>query len=262
MMRLLVPVLDRVPENQLKVFGEAVQDLFRYGLTQPDRADVSPDGVKARVRQWGEISGRRQTVRARLLGVAAIVAGTVAGFVIGIPLAQESLPDILQPSVLGAVLGAGGGWFLGRFIRQSSGYHDGMMQVFVNERLTPITPAMATAQVELWVPKALLAFRAHEWRYSNGRPYLWLRLPYGVRLLEAVDGTISVLTLANDEHRALDAAVYSQRSVNRMISDSGLDFAEIDNPGEEGNPMLEMVLPYVPAVVMVGIGVLVVMLNS
>ena len=262
-MSQLAPVLDRIPANQLRVFGEAVDDLFRYNLTQPTHGDASPEGVKARVRQWGEISGRRQTVRARLLGIAAIVAGAVAGFVLGIPLTQESVPDIFQPSVFGAALGAGGGWFLGRFIRQSSGYHDGMMQVFVNERLTPIPRGeMVTAQAELWVPKALLAWRAHVWRYSNGRPYMWLRLPFGVRLLEAVEGTLSVLTLANDEYRAMDAAVYSQRSVNRMISDSGLDFAEIDNPGEEGNPMIELLLPYVPAVIMVGIGMLVVMMNA
>ena len=141
------------------------------------------------------------------------------------------------------------------------GFHDGMMLVIVNERRSVIRTQMVTGQVEAWIPKALLFWRANDWRYRSGKPYLWLMLPYGDRIQDKLKGTLDYLRLPNDPHRAKDAAVYAQRSWNRMISDSALDFMDIDK-GETDDNRLKEYLPWLSAVGIVGTGILLVLLTG
>ena len=89
------------------------------------------------------------------------------------------------------------------------------MLVVANERRSPIRRQLVTGQSRAWIPKALLFWRSHEWRYNNGRPYLWLMLPATKRIEETLKTTLDYLQLPNDPYRAKDAAVYAQRSWNR-----------------------------------------------
>ena len=136
-----------------------------------------------------------------------------------------------------------------------------MMLVVVNERRSIIRREMVTGQVEVWIPKALLFWRSHDWRYLNGKPYLWLQLPYGTRIQNTLKSTLDYLRLPNDPHRAKDAAVYARRSWNRMISDSALDFADIDK-GETDDSRVKELLPWISAGSFLSAGVLLVLLTG
>ena len=99
------------------------------------------------------------------------------------------------------------------------GFTGGMMQVYLQERLSPINYTMATKHAWIWVPKALLHFRSHEWRYHAGQPYMWLMLPHRAQLSPETARTPVVLLLPNDPYRSKSSAVYAQRGLNRLVSE-------------------------------------------
>ena len=209
-------VIERLDPKQRPTFYEALADLDKYNLMQPETAMSNRAGATARRRQASAIAG---------------------GFV----------------SMFGSVKA---------LLNVGDAYKGGMMQIYVNERRSVIRPEMVTVTVGLWGPKALLDWRAHEWRYKDGLPYLWLMLPPGKRIHEAPLSTVLVMFLPDDPYRAHDAAVYAQRTINRMVSDNALDFADVDEGGEqETNRLLEM-SPYLLSAGIVIAGFLVVLLNS
>ena len=238
---------------------EAFTDIDNYNLLQPTQAVGA--GVQARRRQWNHIAGG-QAGKANLwwigLGLAAgAVAGLIAGLQVPSPPLTIEIP--MSPALALALAPVGG--YIGHLLSGSGAYHQGMMQVIVNERRSLIRPEMVTGQVEAWIPKALLFWRSHEWRYRDGRPYLWLQLTAGKRIPE-LKTTLDYLFLGNDLYRAKDAAVYAQRSWNRMISDSALDFADVDEGDTEGDNRLKELLPYFLAGGIVLGGILLVIMTA
>ena len=216
-------------------------------------------GAEARRRQWNAVAGGRAG-RPNLAFVAGgVVAGAIAGAIFG--QLDLPLPEAFPTSLALAALLAPAGGYGGHMFSSSNAFQQGMMLVHVNERRSVIRPEMVTGQAEAWVPKALLAWRAHEWRYQDGRPYMWLQLAPGDRIEEQLHGTADYLFLANDLHRAKDAAVYAQRSWNRKISDSALDYADVDE-GEEGKDnLLQELAPYLIAGVISLLGFLMVIMT-
>ena len=221
-----------VSEDHHSTVLEAFEDLGRFNLLQPNQAMTGGKGVQARRRQWNRMAGGREGRPNPVWIGAGLAFGAVGGLIasLQVPAFSEYVP---MPLLLAAVLAPVGG-YVGHIFSSSGAYHQGMMLVVANERRSLIRPEMVTGQVEAWIPKALLSWRSHEWRYRDGRPYLWLQLPGGQRIEEELRGTLDYLRLPNDLHRAKDAAVYAQRSWNRMISDTALDFADVDE-GDDGS---------------------------
>ena len=249
-----------VSPDHWPIFLEAVSDLWRYNLLQPALAVASRDGVAARRRQWHRMTGGRAGRPNHHLVVAGAAVGLVVGAILGLAIPADVLP-IISPPVLTGLAGIPIGGYLAHLFGSQGAYHEGMMLVVVNERRSIITPEMVTGQVEAWIPKALLAWRAHEWRYTEGRPYMWLQLPPGEQIHARLKSTLDYLLLPNDLYRAKDAAVYALRSWNRMISDCALDCADVDE-GEDaaGGPLKEL-MPFLVAGCIVLAGILLVLLT-
>ncbi len=192
-----------------------------------------------------------------------VAAGAVAGLVIGAILGLAVPADLLiiSPAVLAGLAGIPVGGYLAHLLGSQGAYHEGMMLVVVNERRSIITPEMVTGQAEAWIPKALLAWRAHEWRYTEGRPYMWLQLRPGEQIHDRLKSTLDYLLLRNDLYRATDAAVYALRSWNRMISDCALDFAQVDEGEDADGGPLKDLLPFLLAGGIVLAGILLVILT-
>ena len=230
------------------VWLESWANLWRYNLLQPEQATSGP-GAAVRRKEWNRLAGGRSGgVKWGYLAAGA-AAGFLAGLVFGLLVPYPGASVLL--GLIGAALGGYGGHLMSR----TGSYHDGMILIVANERRSRIRKEMVTAESRIWVPKALVAFRAQDWRYVKGRPYLWLRLPYGVRVHEALTGTVSYLGLENDFYRAKDAAVYAQRAWNRMIAQNGDDYEVLDEPVEEPNKIAEFG-PWIGAGVILIAGVL------
>ena len=255
-----VPLND-MPPRQREVFLEAVADLGKYNLTQPSRATGATNAIKARRQQLDMISGGRAAKGSNLLivGIGGFV-GLCAGAIVGLSLPENILGGM--GLVFAAVVGTVGGAWLATKIGSQSGYHDVMIRTIANERLSPIIPEKVTGRSVIWIPKALVAWRAEDWRYVNGKPYLWLQLPHGVAIHDALQTTLDYITLENDLYRATNAAVYAQRNRNRMISDSADRFQESDTKDEQPEHPLKELLPYVTAAAWPVAGLLVVLFTS
>ena len=217
--------MPRVAPDDRPVFLEALADTSRYNLTQPSMAMSNKEGVAAHVRQWREISGGGRAGQTNLLfmGIGAVVGGIGGGSLgLSIPAALlGGFPPLLLTGVVGAVAGG----YAARFCRAGSAYTDGMMRVFINERRSVIKPEVPTGQAEIWVSKALLAWRSHEWRWKDDKPFMWVMLPPRARLSLETARTAVVMTLAADPFPSQSAALYSQRSLNRLVSVNAVTFA-------------------------------------
>ena len=248
------------PEHH-SVFLEAVADLRRFNLLQPNQAMSNREGVQARRRQWQEVAGGREgKPNYALIGGGAAV-GLVVGAILGLAIPTE-MGGIAPPAVLTGIAGIPLGGYLAHMLASQDAYKQGMMHVIVNERRSIIRPQMVTGQAEAWLPKVLLEGRAHEWRYKDGRPYMWLQLPLGREIYNTLKSSLDYLLLPNDLYRSSDAAVYAQRSWNRMISDSALDFADVDAGGEDGRNLIKELLPFIVAGGIVLAGMLLFLLSA
>ena len=207
-------------------------NLWRFNLLQPDQA-MQRDGAEARRKEWHRHAGGRSGEAKWGYIAAGAVMGFVAGLVLGLQVPWVS-------SVLVGLAAAPLGGYGGNLMSRTGSFYDGMVLIVANERRSRIRKEMVTAQSRVWVPKLLVVFRAQDWRYVKGRPYLWLRLPYGVRIHQALNGTASYLGLPDDFYRAKDAAVYAQRAWNRMIAQNGDDYAVLDEPEPERKLMAEI----------------------
>ena len=241
-------------------------------MLQPKGAPIK--GVNARRRQWNAVSGGRAgQTNVGIIGVG-LAAGVIAGLVIGlqadpldvtavidwldVPLAMDTLSLALPLALAMGPVGA----YAGHMLSASGTFQQGMMQVIVNERRSVIRPQMVTGQVEAWIPKALLSWRSHEWRYRAGKPYLWLQLELGKRIEHELKGTLDYLLLRNDLFEAQDSAIYAQRSMNRMISASAEDYAEVEQEEEDGYSRIAKLAPFLLAAGLLLSGVIVFILMS
>ena len=242
----------KIPDgDKRRLWLESWANLWRYNLLQPEQAR-SGKGASVRRKGWHSLAGGKSGSANPLYVGGGAVLGFLAGLILGMALPDTGGPPMpLIAALLLAPLGGYGGIVMAR----GSSFHDGMMLVVANERRSRIRKEMGTAHARVWIPKDLLAFRQHEWRYVSGRPYMWLMLPYGVRYQDALNGTLSYLTLENDFYRAQDAAVYAQRVWNRMIAQNGDDYAVLDEPVQESKPILEYA-PWIGAGVIVIAGFL------
>ena len=243
------------------MFLEAIVDLDRFNLLQPNPNQAMGPGSQARSRQWDRIAGGQAAKMSFGFIAIGLSVGAVVGAAIGlqVPPVAETIPQ--APLALALVLAPLGG-YAGHVLGGLNAYQQGQMLVVANERRSPIRPEMVTGQVEAWVPKALLAWRSHEWRYSDGKPYLWVQLQARQRIQEVLTGTLDYLLLQNDLHRAKDAAIYAQRSWNRMISDNALDFADVNKGDDEGESKLVELAPYLVAGVVAAGGLLLAIMTS
>lgn len=250
-------VLPKTAQHQRANVLRSLRDLARYDMLQPPKGDQMGDrkGVAARRQQWRAMQGS-SAGRLNIMLIGGLATG---GFVVGAVLGLN-LGDI--GVYIGAAVGGVVGGVVGYFMQAASGYYDGMMLLIVNERMSRIRPEMITAQARGYVPKSVVAWRAYDWRYQKGRPYLYLRLPLMARMHDRVQGTLDCLLLEVDSYKAQDAAVYVQRSANRRISDSALDHADTDDEGAEGESFLKEYGPYLLPVAIVLAGVLIVVLSS
>ena len=253
------------PENR-GIVQEAYAGLWDYPMTQPSLA--KPKGVAARRGQWRRVAGSRAAKGGSIWRlVVGFFGGLALGWFVGAltpPLDIEGVPPTLGElptlAVFGAALMAMTGGYVGHQLGGQSGYSSGMMLVIANERRSRKRKALVTAQAECWVPKALVAHRAHDFSYANGQPYLWVMLPFGKRIQDVLHQTLDYLELQPDPYHAIDDAVYSQRSWNRMISDNALLHADADDDEEEDSKLSEL-LPYVVAAAFLIGGFLMVLLT-
>ena len=248
--------MPKLPEAHRPVFLAALEDLDRYRmLEKPLVGTGNRKGIAARRDQWMGIRGGRldQGMWWWMGGGASI--GAVVMFVVGVNFAEF----FEQAAVVCSVLGVPAGGYIGRMLKTSAGWDDGMMRVVVNERRSSIRRELVTAQAEAWAPKALLSWRMHDWRWKDDEPYLWLQLPFGARIHTELHGTLSYLRLPRDPYHARDAAVFAKRSRNRRVSDAALDHADaFDDEMPEEN-MLKALVPWMVPAIEVTAGVLVVL---
>ena len=233
----------------LELWLESWRNLWKFNLLQPEQA--MGRGTAVRRREWHRLAGGRTGGANLLYVVLGAALGFIVGLILGMSIPLEGLPVELIAGVLLAPAGGYGGYLMSR----GGSYYDGMILIVANERRSRIRKEMTTAQSRVWVPKSLVVFRAQDWRYVKGRPYLWVMLSHGVRIHEAMSGTLSYLVLANDFYRAKDAAVYAQRAWNRMIAQNGDDYAVLDEPVQEKNVWAE-IGPWIGAGVIVIAGIL------
>ena len=241
-------------------------------MLQPKHAPVK--GVHARRRQWNSVSGGRAgQMSVGTIGIG-LAAGVIAGLIIGlqadpvdvtaaidwldVPLAMDTMSLALPLALAMGPVGA----YAGHMLSASGTFQQGMMQVIVNERRSVIRPQMVTGQVEAWIPKALLSWRSHEWRYRAGKPFLWLQLELGTRIEKELKGTLDYLLLRNDLYVAQDSGIYAQRNMNRMISSSAEDYAEVEQEDEDGYSRLAKLAPFLLAGGLLLAGVLVFILTA
>ena len=251
-------VLPHLAERHRSVFIEAMADLDSYNLLQPPpqvgrgagqrpRSKMSRnamEGIKRRTSQWQRMSGYNLGQAKALQAAALAVAGAVAGWVFGMSdEAQKIYEGPLISMTLSLALGAVAG-YAARFFTSSGSYYTGMLQVIVNERWSVIQPERVTAQAEIYIPKALLSWRAQDWQYNHGHPFLWLMLPQRVSVEMRLKHTLDYLMLPVDGYRAKNAAVYSRRNMNRILSATAEKYAEVEAPEEDEGQALTDRLPF------------------
>lgn len=258
----------RLTPEQWPVFAEAMCDVHEYNLVQSDQATANPKGVAAHRAQWSSIQGGRASkFNIGFIAGGAVIAG-ICGAIIGPAMVGSFLAgeegSLFTPQLIGlsAIVAAAVGGYAGHMLSGQGGFHDAMMQVIVNERSTKITPQRVTGQARAWLPKAVLSWRAHEWRYKDGRPYLWLHTPLGTEIHEMLRLPTDYLFLANDRYQAQDAALYDQRSWNRIISEAALDHSEVDEGEDAGKDGILGFMPFISAGAIVVIALLLVLLTG
>ena len=250
-------IMPKVPWDHRATVAEAFADLDRFNMLQPKQA--TPKGVAARRRQWDTISGGKAGKPSQMKIGVGVVVGLVAGAIIGLMVPPEQIGGIVALPAILAVLLAPVGGFAGHQFGQADGHGYGMIRVVVNERLSVIRPELVTGQSEAWVPRVLVEWRSHEWRYSLGRPYLWLQL-VEERIQGQLNSTLDYLLLPNDLHRAKTSAIYAQRHWNKQISDTAQDFADIDEGSEEDDGRMKELAPWLLASGIVIAGVMLVVM--
>ena len=261
-------LLPKVAPQHHELFIEAIDDLRKYNLLQPKKAAGMASGGKGedvRRRQWDRmVGGRRSQANIFLLAGGAIVA-FVAGMVLSIVAQDFGVPETvgtIPTFMIGGLLVTPAGIYLGVFLNNTGSFTSGMMKIVVNERPSPIRPEMVSGEVELWVPKVLVAWRAHDWRYDGSQPYLWVQLQTGQTIHEEVRNTESCLELSVDNFRAKDAAVYAQRSFNTMISDNATIYADVEAGDTGDSGKFGELVPYLPPLAISAGGILLVIFSS
>ena len=218
-------VLEKTAEQYRSIIVPSWQDLSRYELLQPTLA--SSRGASVRAKQWQEMGGEGGATGTSLLWP---VAGAVACALIGAAVYLNPETRVVPIYVLaggGALIGALLGYALAR--SQGAGFYVGQMLVVVNERASVVHPEQVTAQAEAWITKTLLHWRTADWRYRLGRPYLWLMLTEGERIMDHLNGSEDYITLDSDPYRSNDLAVYGQRNLNRMVSTNANTYKQYDD---------------------------------
>ena len=168
----------------------------------------------------------------------------------------------VHPSLVTALLGIPAGAWASTWHGRLNGYQQGMMMIYANERESPIISEKVTGQAECMAPKSLLQWRAKDWRYQDGEPYLWCQLPHGVEIFGSLAETLDYLTLDNDPYRARTSSLQVRRNINRMMSQSAESFQSSDRKNEEvPHPLLPLVPYLVYGGVLVG-GVALVIFTS
>ena len=254
-------ILNRMPQGQHPAIIETLDDLGTHNALH--RSTARPDGLARRRAQWDRVRGGRSVGTSWVWLAPLALFGAVAGWV-GVAAAKGDFPTVAPypVEVVGAVVSAVFFALIGRTFTRSAGFEYGMMQVIANERESVIQPEKVTGQARAWVPKALLAWRMADWDRQDGKPYLWLHLPLGQRIEDTLRTTLDYVALPVDEFFAHDAAVYTQRTVNRSVSDSALDHASADEGGEKDKGGFPEWVPYAGAGLLVILGVLVVILRT
>ena len=254
-------VMPLTPPRHQAIVLAALDDLTRWNLTQPL---VGGAGVKAKARQWRQISGVRSNLNLVSAFFGTILGGGV-GWATGMVIASQVdliylndwLP--LACAVVGAALGVLGG------IQLAAGntFHEGMIRVVVNERRSPVQPEKVTAQKQQYAPKVLCHWRSHEWRHDEqGLPYLWLQLPIGERVQSEIRGTMDCLMLPADRFRAKDSAVYGHRGRLRLVHDSALVYQDVERQETDRTNPLEMWLPWIAGTAIYAFSAFIFMLNA
>lgn len=255
-------ILERMPTSQHQAIAEALDDLDAHSTLHPSTAQ--PQSLARRRAQWDHIRGGR-SVGTRWLALAPVALfGAFAGW-LGVVALKGDAPMLAQYPVewAGALAGLIFFFLVGRTVTRSAGFDHGMVLVIANERESVIQREKVTGQVRVWVPKALLAWRYADWlRDGDDKPYLWLHLPFGERIEDTIRTTLDVLTLPKDEFTARDAAVYTQRTVNRTLSDSALDHAAADEGEDKNKGGLSEWVPYGIAAALPIFGLLIVVLTG
>ena len=248
----LLKIVAQVPESHRPTFAEALYNLTKYNLLQPDLARASGKGTEVRSQEWGRIAGRKTGSWPTLYVAGGLALGVLGGFIMSTQWWMWLSFAICVPVGLAFAV----------WLSRVGSYEESMMRVVVNERFSRITPAKATAQAEAWVPKALLAWRSHEWRYRNGQPYLWTMLPHSTRIHAELISTIDYLDWPADPYRAKDVAVYEQRSINRMLSENAAQYAAVDaDVGDDDRHLLQK-HPWLGPVALMGGGLLIPVLSN
>jgi len=247
--------------QQRKLHGEIMAGFARHNLLQPWYAMRDRKGVALRASQWKRMSRRNRQIPPSVMIVAGGVVGLLVGALIGVGLQSSLKTDWLPIPEIAALVCAVVGGYIVPLLGSPSGFTAGMMQVWVNERSSVITPERVTDQVSLWVPKVLLRHRAHEWRYHNGQPFMWLRLPIGDLIDESLKSTFDCIDLPEDLFRA-ETATYERRALNRTISDRAVDIADVDKGEDDQEHPIKELLPFMPPPLLVIGGILLVVMTA
>ena len=225
-------ILPKAHEHHREIIGQAMSDLYNYDLMQPEGAPVK--GAQKRSEQWRGMAGGLVGKPSTWKSLAGAAAGAAAGLILGLNV--QSPVIVANLAIPGALAGIFAGLYGGRQLGRAGDYRHGMMLVIVNERESAFYPEEVSSAARIWIPKPLLAWRAHDWSYKDGAPFLNLMLPLGERIEERLFSTLDYLQLPVDEYRALDAAVYDQRSDNRLIANSAQrhkDWEDSNKPQED-----------------------------
>ena len=219
-------------EGDRQVVLAACTDLYKYPMMYPKNF---MKGASQREQQFNRIGGatRKRDAFKWMLWGAGI------GALVGVGIFTNWV--FLFHLYIGGALGSAAGAWTGSYLANlgDTPFTRGMMRVFVNERASPITKAYATAQVQIWVPKVLMAHRRNQWLYKDGKPFLWLMLTYGQRINDRLFETLDYLALPNDPHFASNEAVYGRRNIDHMVSNNAADFGDVDKgTGETPEPPL------------------------
>ena len=255
--------MPKVAPEHRPVFLEAVQDVSHDdAVIQPEQARSNAEAVKKYQRQWRQMSSAGVLAGGNYL---QLLVGAVVGLFAGFGLSFTPLPAFMQTpmGVVGlALAGAVGGAFLASKYSSPLGFKSCALLVIVNERASVILPHKVTGEIRFWVGRALVNWRAHEWRYWRGHSYLWLNLPIEERIHDKDRSVLEYIVAEDDDYRASDAALYVRRTLNRRVSDTGLNFADYDEGEEAGEHPFMKFVPYGLAGLIVIAGFLLAMTSS
>ena len=256
-------IMPLVPAKHRSTVAESFADLLNYNLLQPPNAGAAAVGAKERLRQWQSLSGRVTPPNIVPLAGGAC-AGVGAGVLLALALVKGGVPATLGPpfAILLAIVCAPLGSILAMRFWGAASFYGGMMLVVLNERRSRIYPAKVTAQVEAYVPKSLLAWRSHDWRYHRGQPYLWTHYEVGKRLPNRPLTTADYLLNENDGYRARDVAVYARRNTNRMISRNAEDFLDADAQNTEEESRWAEIMPWLTPPLLLGVGLVMFVMSA